>query len=259
MNVSLILISPKGASNVGGVARAMGNFGLSDLRIVKPRCNIRGLATKRMSMTAYPLIEKARIFSTFEEAQKDLTYSIALSGRLKDREIPVGRPQDNLFHFAETFHSQFSRKDKIGLVFGREESGLRLAEINRCDQQIYIPTSEEMPSINLTSAVAITLGAFYFHSPKKAISKTTLLLKKNDSRLLRPEKGEEEIFFSRIHELLARVKFLNPQNPDHLLEDVRDMYHRARMSKRDLRILFGILRSIETTLDSYSKKNFKQV
>lgn len=257
MKISVILVSPKGASNVGGVARSMGNFGLSELRIVKPRCNLNGLAAMRMSMASYPIVQNAKIFKTFEEAQADMTYSIALSGRLKDREIPVGRPQDDLFSFAQKFQKDFHSKDKIALVFGREESGLRLAELNRCDKQIYIPTVEDLPSINLSSAVAITLSALHFHLPKKMAK--TVPLKKTNTKLLRPPKDKEEFFFKRMYELLDLVKFLNPQNPQHLLEDLRNIYHRALCSDRDLRILFGILKCIEFNVQKPSKKILKRV
>ncbi|MDB5038983.1 MAG: trmJ [Bacteriovoracaceae bacterium] len=237
MNPSVILVSPKGAGNVGGVARLMGNFGLKDLRIVSPRCDLKSLECKQMSMASFHIIESARIYPNLEHAQGDRTLSIALSGKRKEDD----RPRKSLFEFVRNFSEIVHPDDKVAFVFGREEWGLRIDELDQCDYVLEIPTTEEKPSINLTSAVAITL-AFLFES------KTAEMQKEGRRELSRPSKTDEDLFFNRAHKVLDYIKFLNPQNPFQNLEDLRAMYHRAAPSDRDLRILFGILSGIEDSL-----------
>jgi TrmH family RNA methyltransferase len=237
MTWSIILVSPKGERNLGGVARVMGNFGFEDLRIVAPRCEVRGLECKKMAMTSFDIIEKAQIFDTFAEAQADRTYTIALSGRRAEDD----RPRVDLFKFIEDVPSLLHVDDRVALVFGREEWGLRLEELDRCNAVVEIPTRGERKSINLTSAAAITLSLFFNRC--SAIENPA-----SRREFIRPDKPNVDLFFERIYKILDRVKFINPQNPSHHLEDLRAMFNRSDLSERDLRILFGILSGVESQL-----------
>lgn len=233
----VILVSPKGAGNVGGVARLVGNFEMTELRIVEPRCKLDSLECKQMSMQGYHFVENAKLFATLEEAQKDLSYSVAFSGRRFDDP----RPRKNVFDFYKEIPGGFSDQDRIGLVFGREEWGLTLEELDRCHVQVEIPTSEKMPSMNLTSAVAIALSELY----RGRLSGQILGSAHSKER---PKKEQEDIFFERMFGVMDRVQFTNPQNPVSHLTDLKSMYHRADLSDRDLRILFGILSGVERHL-----------
>lgn len=239
----MILVSPKGAGNVGGVARLMGNFGFNDLRIVDPRCNLQSVECKQMSMQAYSIIQEAKIFQTLVEAQADLHQSVALSAK----ESEVERPRADIVQFAARYGEHFRPDEKVGFVFGREETGLRLEELAKCNWQVDIPTTNRMPSMNLASAVAVALSMLHYHQMREVKEE------KSKAEVTWPTKSKEEIFFARLFQLLERLKFLNPQNPQHLLEDMRAIYHRARMDDRDLRILFGLLASFEETLEGKNK------
>lgn len=236
MNWAVILVSPKGERNVGGVARLMGNFGFSDLRIVDPRCDLKDLEVKKMAMTSYDIIQNAKIYKNFEEAQADRTYSIALSGRDSDDH----RPRFDLFQFGSQAAERLNPDDRVAVVFGREEWGLRLDELDRCNVVLEIPTTAEKTSMNLTSAVAVALSFFFnrFREDRPALR----------GEFLHPVKTDEDLFFSRVWKILDRVKFINPQNPSLHLPDLRAMYNRADLSERDLRILFGILSGVESQI-----------
>lgn len=230
MKCAIILVSPKGALNVGGIARLMKNFGLSDLRIVEPRCRLDSLECKQMAMHGWPIVEAAKIFPSLTEAQSDRRISIALSGRsIEDR-----RPRADLYAFSENFRAFNVRWDDVALVFGREETGLHLEELDQCDLKVTIPTTEEYSSLNLTSAAAITLSYLY-HQWAHPSSQDVIPLFEP------PSKKQEDVFFERLTQFLWDIKFANPQNPKHTLDDIRAIYHRAQLSDRELRILFGIL------------------
>lgn len=235
---TLILVSPKGAANVGGVARLMGNFGLDTLRLVKPRCDLASVECKQMSMHGYSFIQKAKIFPTLAEAQQDMHFSIAFSAR----KTVADRPTFHVFECFQQLIQRCSEKDRMAFVFGREETGLRLHELSSCDWQVFIPTETENASLNLTSAVAVVLSIFFYQ--------TRFCAKTKSASIERPQKIQEELFFQKLFSLLERIKFQNPQNPEHLRDDLKAMYQRAEIRDRDLRILFGILSHIEKVLGS---------
>ncbi len=243
--LSVILVSPKGALNVGGIARLMGNFGLSDLRLVDPRCDLESVECKQMAMHAMPIVRAAKRYETLKDAQADLNFSIALSGR----SLQDNRPACSHFEFARSKWRAFPAGSKVGLVFGREETGLRLEELDLCNYQLWIPTVG-MPSINLTSAVGIVLAEL-FRSELEAEQSSRAYLQVGEM----PTKGQEEIFFRRISQLLWDIRFSNPQNPELTVSDLRRLFHRAQVEERDLRILFGILSQIEASVQVALKVN----
>jgi len=234
----VILVSPKGALNVGGVARLMGNFGLSELRLVEPRCDLAGSECKQMALHSYSIVQDAKIYKTFSESISDLTQVIALSGRtVEDR-----RPHGTLSEFVSSYGSVLSSQDRVGIVFGREEIGLKLEELCQCHWQVEIPTHPDRFSINLTSAVSIALYEFFlrFRDPSNAVAALDCV---------RPDQGKKEIFFTRLQKLLDDVKFTNKENPMQLRDDLWALLHRADVDDREMRILFGMLTSVEQALD----------
>ncbi len=234
---ALILVSPKGALNVGGVARLMGNFGLKDLRLVEPRCDIESLECKQMAMQSYSLIREAKHFKTLSDAIADRSQVIALSGRSVDGRRPAG----SLYQMESAILPHFRATDKVALVFGREEMGLLLEELCLCQWQILIPTSEQ-PSINLTSAAAIALSKLFEWDQKR----NPQVQRAVTSEIERPPRQVVNLFFTRLHQLLVDVKFNNKENPEMLRDDLWALFHRADLDDREMRILFGILTAVET-------------
>lgn len=229
MKPAIILVSPKGAANVGGIARLMGNFGLEDLRIVAPRFDLQNPECKMRSLGAYSIIEKAKLYENLSDAQRDLEFSFAFSMQ----EQKAGVPSYDLSDFFERSAYSFSRP--WAFVFGREDNGLSADELLRCNAVIWIPTKKDFPSINLTSSVAIALFQWFDRFEKSKLSSA--------SELEWPKKKDEEVFFEGLKSLLKEIEFMKT-NSDHILDDLRNMYRRARISDRDLRILFGILSDI---------------
>jgi len=230
---ALILVSPKGEANVGGIARLMANFGLTELRIVSPRLSLDDPEVKKRALGAYELVENAKIFSSLELALADLSFSVAYTMRLAGPR-PSGESLESL---DQNF---YLKSQPWALVFGREDNGLDSSELRLCSYQIQIPTEEVFPSINLTSSVAIALWDWY--------SKTKGKEKIEAHAGARPDHGEVEIFFSQLRDLLSGVGFIKHVESDHILRDLRDLYHRADPNDRDLRILFGMVSDLKRVL-----------
>jgi tRNA/rRNA methyltransferase len=229
----VILVSPKGAANLGGISRLMANFGLAELRLVAPRVDRAEYDVKARALESYPIIESAKIFETLGEALADLHFSVAYTMRLAGSHAPGS--------LLSTLPAKVYLQDQAwGIVFGREDNGLETEELRLCRFQIQIPTEEFFPSMNLTSSVAVALWDWYSKS-SSGFENVSLISGQ-------PKHAEVEIFFDQLKGLLSQLGFIKHPESDHILRDLRDMYNRAAPDERDLRILFGILSDLKRVL-----------
>ena len=144
---AIVLVSPKGPDNVGSVARAMKNFGLSDLRIVQPRCNLE--QAHMMAVHAVDVIENAGVFESLLDAVAGCDLIAATTARVRrDHSLPI-TPREAAPRFAHATSS--------AVVFGREEHGLFNEELDLCHVHIRIPTDADYVSMNLAQAVQVVV------------------------------------------------------------------------------------------------------
>jgi len=149
--VRLVLVRPRNPLNIGACARAMANFGLTDLVVVEPYEPV--WQETRSAPDAEAIVLSARKVDTWEEAVKDCAVVLGTSSyhqREKNHAV-IELPNLNL-HL-----SSFPASTPIALVFGSERSGLSNEELARCQAILRIPTQRDAPSMNLGQAVAITL------------------------------------------------------------------------------------------------------
>lgn len=145
----VVLVRPRDPNNIGACARAMANFGLSDLRVVDPFPPVWREATSAVGAT--DIMQNAAQLASLDEALKDCTFSLAATA-LRNRAvvqevITLPRLNERL----KTLPT-----DKVALVFGNEKTGLSNEDIERCDAILNIPTVAKQPSINLAQAVILT-------------------------------------------------------------------------------------------------------
>ena len=145
----LVFLRPRNADNLGAIARAMKNFGLSDWVVVSPNpllLEVPGL--NRLAVKSGELLESVRRVDTFSEAISDCTWVVGTTMRLID-----GRKRLTPRELADTANQ---RTDETwALVFGDERNGLFNEDIAQCHALSYIPSSEEQPSLNLAQAVVV--------------------------------------------------------------------------------------------------------
>ena len=147
--VSIVLVRPRDPNNIGACARAMGNFGLTDLRVVDPYEPVWRESVSAVGVS--DIMRQAKRCATLDEALQDASFSMA-STAIKNREIKqeiVPLPSLN-----ERLTS--APAGRVALVFGNEKSGLSGEDIERCDVVLNIPTASKQPSINLAQAVILT-------------------------------------------------------------------------------------------------------
>lgn len=148
--LKVILVEPKFEGNIGAIARAMKNFGLSDLALVNP-CEIGDDCLSR-AKHAKDVVESAEIFQSLDEAISDVDYLVGTSG--VDSESDKKHLRNNLT--PKEFTTRITGiEGKIGIMFGRENYGLYNEELRNCDTVITIPSSKDYPILNLSHSASI--------------------------------------------------------------------------------------------------------
>ena len=221
---AIVLVSPKGPDNVGSVARAMKNFGLTDLRIVQPRCNLE--QAHMMAVHAVDVIENAQIFESLLEAVANCDLIAATTARVRrDHSLPI-TPREVAPRFATAVRS--------AVVFGREEHGLFNEELDLCNVHIRIPTDADYVSMNLAQAVQVIVYEL-------------MLGRTNLEPLPTPFQGEPasrvtlEGMYAHLLEFMIEVGYTDSHRQAHTLRRFRMMLDRASLSKHDVAFVRGLL------------------
>jgi tRNA/rRNA methyltransferase len=241
--VTIVLHRPSSAENIGAVARAMKNFGLSRLAIVAPpswagparaghglaRENVLERARKT-ARKASDLLELAQIHGDLRAALAHATWTCGTTSRQ-----PEGRPRlDPRSLGAEV--ARRSLDGEVAILFGEERRGLSDDELDPCQAVCSIPTHPAYDSMNLAQAVAIV--AYELATARAAPLAAPAA---GD-----PARGETvEALWDRLRALLGHAGYLNRQNPDHILGDWRRLLARAEPTQREVELLVAAVRSVE--------------
>lgn len=170
MLISFILVEPAVPENIGAAARALNTMGFNDLRLVNPANHLADKA-KWLAHGSISVLEKAKLFTSFEAAVADLDFIIGTTAKKRSARYDYYRPEVA----KEILFSKSGVVSKAGIVFGREESGLKNHELAQCDIASSIPLKNQYPSINL--AQSVMLYAYVFSElPKEAEKHKTINL-----------------------------------------------------------------------------------
>src|SRR5512138_3641827 len=144
----LVLLRPRNPENLGAVARAMKNFGLSDWAIAELGTHDFA-AMRRVAVHAEELLARVRLVATLDEAVADCVWVVGTSSRRvrgKRRLSPQEVAREALARAPE---------GRTAIVFGDERSGLGNAELHRCHDLSAIPAADAQPSLNLAQAALV--------------------------------------------------------------------------------------------------------
>lgn len=238
-NARVVLVRPHYPGNLGAVARAMCNFGLTQLTLVGPIADPKAEEARRLATHGEHVLESAVIVPTLDAAVADCGVVLGTSGNVEGvyRSHNYGRPEEGLGAVAEALPG-----GPCALVFGPEPSGLSNAEVARCHGLIRILTDSRCPSLNLSHAVAICLyelRRLWLTSGGVAVRPT---------QKIAPFADQERMFES-LRDALERVHFLWGPKTDLLMHAVRHLITRARPSPNEVRILFGLARQLRWVAD----------
>jgi tRNA/rRNA methyltransferase len=204
----IILVRPYLDQNVGSVARAMLNFGLTELRIVQPNCDIYSDQARALASGAYEIVEKAKVFSTIEESVADLKRIMATSNRPRHLTQIMYTPSKA----AEEAIKFGYDNEKVGILFGTERSGLSNDELAVADSMVTIPTFNHFSSLNLAQAVNIIGYELWnqYQLSEKTTPPSVWLQPKDKDRLA--NRDDLEQFFIRLERNLDLRQHNNDEN-----------------------------------------------
>ena len=148
--IKIILVEPQLSENIGTTARAMLNFDLNNLYLVSPKQNHLSLRSLKASAGADKILNETKIFNNLEDALSEISYVFACTVRKRDMIKPAYGPEGLI-----NIINSLSSKSNIGILFGREKSGLTNEHISYADTIIQIPTNSKFSSLNLAQAVVI--------------------------------------------------------------------------------------------------------
>ncbi len=207
MNVAFILVEPAVPENVGAAARAIKTMGFSDLRLINP-CDYLNTKAKMLAHASHDILEDAKVYSSLADAVADLDFIIATTAKQRWVKLDI-IPSSKLLDFLAEKENTIS---KIGIVFGREESGLTNEEINLCNRVSTIPLASPYPSINLAQTVMIYAYSLSSINKEEPISTKALnpesfkSLNQKVSKILKiAEITPEMMIYGRIHERITEL------------------------------------------------------
>ena len=241
MNIRIVLVGTTHPGNIGATARAMKNMGLSDLALVRPRYFPDQEATARAS-GAEDLLDGAMVVETLAEAIADCVYVAGTSARSR----AINWPCLDARNAAVRLHEE-SANGPVAAVFGPEKSGLSNADLDHCDTLLTIPTDPNFSSLNLAMAVQVVsyeLRAAW--TARQAQSEAPEY--EADAPLA--TSAELEHFYRHLEQVLTDIRFLDPDNPRHLMRRLRRLFIRARPDKNELNILRGVLTAVDRSRET---------
>jgi len=239
-NISIILVEPRSPGNIGSTARVMKNTGLRDLRIVTPADDPVDHQTEEalyLACNAMDLLGKAKFFPTIEAALKDAKMVVGTTRRTGKLRFPI-------FSLAEATEKiiGLGPANKVAILFGREDKGLKNEEIDLCDLLLEIPTHKDQPSLNLSHAVFAVCHSLFTSSVP-----------------LEPpfELAEREVVLNMYAHLETTLRQLgygdHRKHGDYLLDSImrnfKRLFGRSSLMEKEANMIRGILTSMDQAFE----------
>lgn len=231
---AVILVEPQLADNIGMAARAMANFGLSELRLVAPRDGWPKKGARSAASGATHVLDRAKLFATVREAVADLQGVFATTARERGQMKRVLTPEEA----ARETHRRLAAGEGVGILFGRERVGLDNDEIALADAIVTFPVDPAFASLNLAQAVLL-VGYEWF----KAATGGTLPFGVEGRS---PPASREMVLslFDHLEAELDAAEFYPPDKRPVMARNMRDMILRMGPSEQDVRTLRGAIRAL---------------
>ncbi|MBS3128267.1 RNA methyltransferase [Candidatus Woesearchaeota archaeon] len=225
--ISLILVEPEGPENIGAVARVMKNFDVTELILVKPKCNHLSLEARKRAMKAHSVLEKAKIVKAIPKMHT-LIATTAKGGN----DFNVSRAPLSPEQLVEIIAH---KKINLGIVFGRESSGLTNEEIQQCDFCVTIPSSEKYQALNLSHAVSIVLYEIFKKNKK---------IKPHEKITIASEREKEQVI--KLHaEVLNYFSFSSKPKKEIQQKVWKRVIGKSFLTKREAYTLMGFFKKVK--------------
>jgi TrmH family RNA methyltransferase len=230
MKVRIVLVEPQDAGNVGAAARAMKNFGFTDLWIT-------GAGGERMDDVsawwgggANDVVEGATRVETLAEALVDCHLTVATTAARRRQVFEQLSPSD----VGRVAGESLGEEHRLALMFGRERWGLTGAEIAMCQRTASIPTWPEFPTMNLAQSVAI-----FCYELGRGLWATPAAAKEPAPHQLIQQLNEHA------RALFAEIGYFGNMSADRICAELQALTGRAQLTTREASLLLSLLRHME--------------
>jgi tRNA/rRNA methyltransferase len=227
----IVLVRPRDPNNIGAAARAMKNFGFTDLAVVTPHPPVWGEAVSAVNAT--DVLTNARVCGALEEAIADCNLVVGTTDRSRVEE------KQTLYTPFDLSRELAVADYDLALVFGSEKHGMTNEDLSRCHRVMSIPTKPDCPSMNLGQAVAVCCyelirdGAQAAIVPRPAEAATA---------------GATEAALQSSLDVLKLIDFVLPGNEPDLTRRLRGSLLRLNPTRYDIETLCGVLSRIRRAL-----------
>jgi tRNA/rRNA methyltransferase len=232
------LVRPQLAVNIGMCARAMANFGLSDLRLAAPReawpppSGASKNAAYAAAAGGSTILESAAVYETVEQSVLNLNFLWATTARERGQFKPVATPAEAMPECA----LKIARSEKHGVLFGPERTGLSNDEVALADAVITFPVNPAYASLNLAQAVLL-VG----YEWTRAITDS----KPPFAMVQRSPSAPRELvlsFFDYLEAELDKSGFFRPESKKPVMRrNLRNIFNRMQLTEQDVQTLRGVI------------------
>jgi tRNA/rRNA methyltransferase len=229
---AVILVEPQLGENIGMAARAMANFGLFELRLVAPRADWSE-GGRRAATSGVGILDNARVFATLRQAIADLQFVLATTARPRGQMKRVLDPSSAMTDAC----ARAGEGQRIGILFGRERTGLENDEVSLADAAVTFPVDPEHASVNL--AQAVLLMAYEW---RRAAGESQT--HGGEPRTPPASRASLMALFEHLEGILEALRFYPPDKRPVMVRNMRDILHRMGLSEQDVRTIRGVLRAM---------------
>jgi tRNA/rRNA methyltransferase len=241
-NISIVLVEPQIPENIGAAARAMKNMGINRLVLVKPKNCDLSRVFKTAKGSSIDLIENMESFENYRSALDTFHYVVGTTARIGSHRPALTTPRN----LAENLIS-ISQENQVAILFGPEDRGLSNEHLRQCHTIMSIPTSD-FTSLNMAHAVMVVCYELFSACRKQSRQQIPRLA----------NKFELEGMYDHMKDVLSKIGFLDPQNPEHWMLNIRRFLSRVPLRAREVRVIRGICRQMDwyaRQLDRFKNKS----
>jgi tRNA/rRNA methyltransferase len=227
----IVLVRPQLGENIGKAARAMLNFGLTELRLVAPRDGWPNPAAGPAASGADIVLERAQVFASVAEAVHDIPHVYATTVRKRGLVMPVVTPE-------QAAREIRALPERSAILFGAERAGLETDEVAVAGKIVTVPINPEFRSLNLAQAVILLA---YEWSKHEALAIPT----EGEPAEPRATQAQLEGLIGQLEQALEQADYFHPPDRTPATKNtIRTILTKAGWSNREVQAMRGIVRAL---------------
>jgi tRNA/rRNA methyltransferase len=235
---AIVLVRPQLGQNIGMVARAMLNCGLSDLRLVAPRDGWPNADADAAAANARAVLDHVRVYDDCRAAVAEMARVYATTARPRDQVKWVLTPRAA----GPDLRAAVRDEGPAAVLFGPEKTGLENDEVGLADTLIRVPLNPEFTSLNLAQAVLLVAYDWWLaEDPTPAVK----LVSGRQPSGRAARQHELDGFMARLEARLEAAGYFNiPEKRPAMMRNLRNIFARARPTKAEIESLHGVISAL---------------